>query len=225
MSQAPSNIDQPQTARWQSLIWTKAAGNLWMLALGILAILFMIGGGILLIVWTQKSTNNPDFLLCGMALAASTVLKMVSVLVGAGLCFSGVAISFFAHEKSTTINAFYGQEAIKPSDPLNISQETHQAADQPKNPQALPLTIPRAISKPSAAVALSAYSPGIVAVIFGSIIISISSIKITSLDCPATTHLASNLEKPQLSGADLGMAPPKQRATKPENTNNNGEHE
>lgn len=195
---------------WQSKVWTKAANSLWGLASGILLILFLIGGGTLFLVWTQSAANNPDFMLCGMALAATAVLRMISILVGAALCFAGVAISFFAHEKATNINAVYTQAAVETVQAtiqgVQTASITNTTVPVPGDGDPAKAAPPITLPKPSAAVALSAYSPGIIAIIFGSVIIVVSSFKVSTMSCPATTQIALVKQSTKdVSGADVGL--------------------
>ncbi|MBB4867459.1 hypothetical protein HNP46_006372 [Pseudomonas nitritireducens] len=180
--------EKTKTEAWQARVWTAAAGNLWIISIGILANITLIGIGVYSLLERQSATPNIMFQLCAMAIVSSSMLKGISVLVGASLCFAGIAISFFAHEKATTVNASYGSPPKSEAEGSNLQ---------------VPI-------KNSAAVAIGAYSPGIVAVIFGCVIIGIAIIKSGSLDCPITNESQASSEQRQAETENYEMPPPDQ---------------
>jgi hypothetical protein len=76
------------------------------------------------------------FQFAGMNLVSGSLLRLLAILIGGAIAFVGLAVSFFAHQKATSLDASVAKEELL-----------------------------------SAKAALATYSPGIVAIVIGSIVI------------------------------------------------------
>ena len=92
-----------------------------------------------------SSQLNADlaFIFASNALTSTSLLRLIAAMAGSALAFAGLMISFFTHDKQTSLTAAVGG-----------AQGTSQAQ-----------------SSPDTNVSLSTYSPGIVAIVVGAIVV------------------------------------------------------
>lgn len=129
------NIDTPASHNWHKYIWFGAGSGLFFVL--ILLLLFVAKTVSTLVeIMSLKGADDLAFIFSSIALIDLTLLRLLAILVGAAIAFAGLAVSFFAHDKATS-----------------LSGEIHESASA------------------YAKAALSAYSPGIVGVVIGAIII------------------------------------------------------
>ncbi|MGK7250332.1 hypothetical protein ACSNOU_14755 [Acinetobacter oleivorans] len=132
---ADSNLSDTPISSWQRLMWFGVGLGLLLTIIALLA-----GVGILLmqIVDIIETKGNKDlvFTFSSIGLVTTILIRLLAVLIGAAISFTGLAISFFAYEK-----------AINFSGTLSASETTVAKAT------------------------LATYSPGIVGMIVGAVII------------------------------------------------------
>lgn len=121
---------------WQKIMWFGAGFGLLLTIITLL-----IGVGIVLwhVVDIIRNVSKTDlvFTFSSIGLVTLTLIRILAVLIGAAISFTGLAISFFAYEKATHF-----------SGTINASESTVAKAT------------------------LATYSPGIVGMIVGAIIIA-----------------------------------------------------
>lgn len=125
--------DTPKTS-WQKFMWFGVGFGL------LLTIIVLLAGvGVLLVQIVDIIKTKGDdlvFTFSGIGLVTTILIRLLAVLIGAAISFTGLAISFFAYEK-----------AINFSGTMNASETTVAKAT------------------------LATYSPGIVGMIVGAVII------------------------------------------------------
>lgn len=133
----------PETALWQKKVWFGAGVGL----LGTIIILLMVVG---IVVWRTldiiglQANNDHLFTFFSIELITTTLIRLLAVLIGAAIAFSGLAISFFVHEKETK----FGGVVNTPGTPIINTEATMAKAT------------------------LATYSPGIIGMVVGAIIIA-----------------------------------------------------
>jgi len=120
---------------------------------------------------SERKGAELSFVFSGLALINMTLLRLLAIFSGAAIAFAGLAVSFFTHDKETTLWA-----STKLDTKDNVTNEVASI-------------IPKAGS-------LKTYSPGIIAIIVGAIIISIALLHSSkhSYD-PVTTEKTTILPK------------------------------
>jgi hypothetical protein len=96
--------EKAQMHTWQRSLWVGVA-----IALGLFGLLLVI-----LVSSALSRTNDLltahggadlHFAFAGMALVNLTLLRLLAILIGAGMVFGGLAVSFFTHEATTRFTA------------------------------------------------------------------------------------------------------------------------
>jgi hypothetical protein len=96
---------------WQRTLWIGVAS-----ALGLVGLLL-----VLLVSSTVSRTNDLlaayggadlTFAFAGMALVNLTLLRLLAILIGAGMVFGGLAVSFFTHEATTRLTAGHSEQSL-----------------------------------------------------------------------------------------------------------------
>ncbi|MFV5642467.1 hypothetical protein [Acinetobacter oleivorans] len=132
---ADSNLPDTPISGWQKFMWFGVG-------LGLFSIItaLLVGVGLLLVQIVDIINNNGNkdlvFTFSSIGLVTTILIRLLAVLIGAAISFTGLAISFFAYEK-----------AINFSGTMNASETTVAKAT------------------------LATYSPGIVGMIVGAVII------------------------------------------------------
>lgn len=92
----------PKAQRWQISVWYGAGLGL----LLTIAVLLTFTG---VSIWrtttlvAERTTADLSFTFASIGTINLTLLRLIAVLIGAAICFSGLAVSFFAHEKAMTL--------------------------------------------------------------------------------------------------------------------------
>lgn len=131
---------------WHKHIWIGAGVALFLILLLLLGFVGMTVSKIMNIISTQQNADL-GFVFSGVVLINLTLLRLIAILIGAAIAFAGLAVSFFAHDKATSLSA-QGK----------LSEDAATGG------------------------ALKAFSPGIVGVVVGAIII------LTAILSTATHH-------------------------------------
>lgn len=156
-----ANPDGDQTPPWQSKIW---------LGLGV-ALVALITLMLALVGWTQwrvldvigNAGGDPAFVAVSLGLSNVVLLRFLAVLVGGAICFSGLAVSFFAHERATVFATDSAQGSQQGAAPIPIS------------------ALPR--------LRLASHSPGIIAIFVGAAVIVSALFATTRSDYKGPTTL------------------------------------
>lgn len=98
---------------------------------------------------SERQVEDLSFVFSSLALINMTLLRLLAIFSGAAIAFAGLAVSFFTHEKETTLWA---------SAKLNTKDDSGNEVAS---------IMPKVGS-------LKTYSPGIIGIIVGAIIISIA---------------------------------------------------
>lgn len=95
--------DDGAVPRWQQLIWIACSIGLLLL---ILALLLLVGEALREIMGLlEQKTRDYAFLFSGMALVTASLLRLLAILIGGAIAFVGLAVSFFAHQKATSLGS------------------------------------------------------------------------------------------------------------------------
>jgi hypothetical protein len=124
--------------KWQQRIWVGCSIGLMFIIVTLCVIVVFALAKMMILL--EIKDNDHLFQFAGMNLVSGSLLRLLAILIGGAIAFVGLAVSFFAHQKATSLDASIAKEEL-----LN------------------------------AKAALATYSPGIIAIIIGSIVI-ISSI-------------------------------------------------
>lgn len=112
--------ETPDMRSWQRTLWIGVAS-----ALGLVGLLL-----VLLVSSTVSRTNDLlaahggadlTFAFAGMALVNLTLLRLLAILIGAGMVFGGLAVSFFTHEATTRLTAGHAEQSLGPKASLATS--------------------------------------------------------------------------------------------------------
>ncbi|MBM6447343.1 MULTISPECIES: hypothetical protein [Pseudomonas] len=154
-------VPKRQDPSWHQYIWMGAGAGLFFI---LLLLLGFVGVTVLKIMEIISTQQNADlgFVFSGVVLVNLTLLRLIALLIGGAIAFAGLAVSFFAHDKATSLSA-QGK----------LSEEVSTGG------------------------ALKTFSPGVVGVAVGAIIImtSILSTATHRYFPPTVTFEYQNLEK------------------------------
>lgn len=130
-----SNLQDTPALSWQKFMWFGVGFGL---LLTIIILLAGVGQLLLQLIDIIETKGSADliFTFSSIGLVTTILIRLLAVLIGAAISFTGLAISFFAYEKATHF-----------SGAMNSSEKT------------------------TTRVALTTYSPGIVGMIVGAVII------------------------------------------------------
>lgn len=106
MSQMP-RLGAP---RWQQVMWSGAGISL-LLTIVILLSFAVITVSQLINVISKRSDADLGFIFASIGVITQTLLRLLAILVGAAVAFTGLAVSFFAHEHESTASAHLGDRA------------------------------------------------------------------------------------------------------------------
>lgn len=134
------------SASWRYM-WLGAGTGLFITLILLLAFVGVTVHGVMRVISAQQNADLA-FIFSGISLVNLTLLRLLAILAGAAIAFAGLAVSFFVHEKATSIRFSSVDEAGNQSPPL------------------------QSIGTPQAS--FSAYSPGLVGVVVGAVIIMTS---------------------------------------------------
>jgi hypothetical protein len=100
----PSTGTVLQMSKWEQRIWIWVARGLGFV--GLMLIIF-VAGTLLWITREMTTLGGKDlaFSFAGIGLLSLTLLRFLAILIGAGMVFGGLVVSFFAHTKASTIGA------------------------------------------------------------------------------------------------------------------------
>ena len=119
---------------WQKSIWKSCAFGLMLMIVGLVVLVAYMLAQIMGLLHLKTPDNA--FVFAGMTLINASLLRLLAILIGGAIAFVGLAVSFFAHQKATSMDANFAREQLG-----------------------------------SAKAALATNSPGIVAVVIGSLVI------------------------------------------------------
>ncbi len=161
MPRDPSN----EVTKWQRSIWYGAGLGL---ALTIAVLVWFMSSTVTEVVRIIAAQKNPDlvFVFASTSMVTLSLLRLLAIVVGAAIAFAGLAVSFFTHEKATTITGETG------------SQDGSKTA-----------------------AALATHSPGIAAVVVGSVIIAIALLAKSSHTYEGPHVYQLSVPSPQSTGA------------------------
>jgi hypothetical protein len=99
---------------WQRNVW---AGVAFALAAVVLVLIMIMAYTLNMAqqVFAQHVEKDRVFTFTGMALIASTLLRLLAIFFGAALSFGGLVVSFYVHEHSKPTNASGGYAGLKAS--------------------------------------------------------------------------------------------------------------
>jgi hypothetical protein len=89
---------------WHQYIWIGAGAGLLLILLLLLGFVGATVYKIMQIISTQQDADL-SFVFSGVVLVNLTLLRLIALLIGAAIAFAGLAISFFAHDKETSLSA------------------------------------------------------------------------------------------------------------------------
>lgn len=81
-----------------------AGAGLFVILLLLLGFVGMTVANIMNIISTQQNADL-GFVFSGVVLVNLTLLRLIALLIGAAIAFAGLAVSFFAHDKATSLSA------------------------------------------------------------------------------------------------------------------------
>jgi hypothetical protein len=123
--------------KWQQRIWVGCSIGLMLMIVALCFIVIFALGKMMLLLEIRDSDHLFQF--AGMNLVSGSLLRLLAILIGGAIAFVGLAVSFFAHQKATSLDASLAKEDLL-----------------------------------SARVALATYSPGIIAIVVGAVVIMAS---------------------------------------------------
>ena len=88
--------------KWQSIIWVGLGVALIALLLSILILVAVTQMRVLTLI--QEGIADRAFAVSMLSSSSLVLLRTIVVLVGGGISFAGLAVSFFAHEKVTSVS-------------------------------------------------------------------------------------------------------------------------
>ena len=93
--------DEHSVPAWQQRVWVACS---FALLLVILVLLLLVGSALWhVMALLEQKTSDLAFIFSGMALVTSSLLRLLAILIGGAIAFVGLAVSFFAHQKATSI--------------------------------------------------------------------------------------------------------------------------
>jgi hypothetical protein len=94
--------DNRGTPRWQQYLWSGTGVGL---LVTLLILMSLVGSVLTKLLDTVAERPNADlgFVFASAGVITQTLLRLLSILVGAAIAFAGLAVSFFAHEHATQI--------------------------------------------------------------------------------------------------------------------------
>jgi len=131
----PLASSTPNVQLWHQYVWMGAGVALFLVLILLLAFIGMTVASVMEIISSQQDADL-SFVFSGVVLVNLTLLRLIALLIGAAIAFAGLAVSFYAHEKATSMSA-----------KGRITEEA------------------------STGIVLRSFSPGIVGVIVGAVII------------------------------------------------------
>jgi hypothetical protein len=123
--------------KWQQWIWVGCSIGLMLMIVALCFIVVFALSKIMLLL--EIKDRDHLFQFAGMNLVTGNLLRLLAILIGGAIAFVGLAVSFFAHQKATSM-----ESSIAKNELLN------------------------------AKAALATYSPGIIAIVIGSVVIMAS---------------------------------------------------
>ncbi|HWL29413.1 MAG TPA: hypothetical protein VNQ97_10935 [Burkholderiaceae bacterium] len=97
-NQCPSDVP-----KWQSVIWLGLGLALIALLISMLILVAVTQMRVLAVI--QEGVKDRAFAASMLSSSNLILLRLIVVLVGGGISFSGLAVSFFAHEKASVFSA------------------------------------------------------------------------------------------------------------------------
>lgn len=90
------------TPKWQQKIWVGSTlGLMFMIVVLCIIVLFALGKMMLLL---EVKDKDHLFQFAGMNLVSGSLLRLLAILIGGAIAFVGLAVSFFTHEKATSVD-------------------------------------------------------------------------------------------------------------------------
>lgn len=95
---------------WQRAIWRGCAIGLGLLIISLVGLVAYM----LVQVLDLLRLKTPDnaFVFAGITLLNSSLLRLLAILIGGAIAFVGLAVSFFAHQKATSVDANLAREQL-----------------------------------------------------------------------------------------------------------------
>lgn len=97
------------TPKWQQFAWFLGICLLFLTMIFLLYTVWDTADKVMKIV-SDKKWDQTDFIFAGMSLVNVTLIRMIAVLAGTAVAFTGLAISFFSHDKATNLAAVANDE-------------------------------------------------------------------------------------------------------------------
>ncbi len=102
------------TPYWQRIIWSVAAFGMFGIATGLLFVTYFTISGVLATIAgrnpvpTAGVVTDPVFTFVSLNVVSGTLIRLVACLIGAGIAFGGLAVSFFAHDSPIHVSGQIG---------------------------------------------------------------------------------------------------------------------
>lgn len=113
MNAEPGHVwttDEGLVPVWQRRVWVACSGAL---LLVIFVLLLLVGVALWKIMsLLEQKTTDLAFIFSGMALVTASLLRLLAILIGGAIAFVGLAVSFFAHQKATSLASDIGHEQV-----------------------------------------------------------------------------------------------------------------
>lgn len=94
--------------QWQQRIWTGCSRGLLTVIAALFCIVIFTLWQILLLLQTKDGDNA--FVFAGITLVTVSLFRLLAILIGGAIAFVGLAVSFFAHQNVSTVNAELAQK-------------------------------------------------------------------------------------------------------------------
>lgn len=88
--------------KWQQYIWVGCSAGLMLMIVVLCCIVAFALGKMMLLLDIKDKDHLFQF--AGMNLVTGSLLRLVAILIGGAIAFVGLAVSFFAHQKATTLD-------------------------------------------------------------------------------------------------------------------------
>ncbi|WP_137763215.1 hypothetical protein [Nissabacter sp. SGAir0207] len=151
---------------WQQKIWLCMTIGLGIITLSMIGLIGFISYKTLDRVFSLR-TEDMKFFVAGIGIIITSLIKLLSILIGGAIVFGGLAISFHTHDKITTLTGDVNDEKT-----------------------------------PKIGANISTYSPGIVGIIIGGVIIVSTIYKENRINYEPTTSQSTG------NSFDFSMPPP-----------------
>jgi hypothetical protein len=105
-----NNRPAESTPIWQQKIWTVCSFGLMTIIVLLCSIAMFALAKMLILLQTQDHDHLYQF--AGINLVSSALLRLMAILIGGAIAFVGLAVSFFAHQKATSLDADVAKEEL-----------------------------------------------------------------------------------------------------------------